>query len=111
MTDFGLVSIVRGMNSAAQNEEYMTSWAAPETLKGGGTITREADVFAFGMVVIEVGPHATLHPVLEVEVCLTSEWPLRLLREGIHSGNPQPRSSLQRLWMGNVQPVRRRRKG
>ena len=41
--------------------EYITAWAAPEILEGGGTITREADVFAFGMIVIEVGLMA-YHP-------------------------------------------------
>ena len=36
-------------------------------------ISWEADVFGFGMVVIEVSSHALLHLVLEVEVRLTSE--------------------------------------
>jgi len=32
-------------------------WTAPEVLKKGDKDTRETDIFAFGMVVIEVGPH------------------------------------------------------
>ena len=88
----------------------MTAWAAPEVLEGSGTITREADVFAFGMVVIEVGLDALPHLALEVEVRLTFEWSLRLLREGVHSTNSQPRSLLRRSSMANGQLVRRGRK-
>ena len=33
---------------------YSARWAAPEVLESGDKNTREADVFAFGMVVIEV---------------------------------------------------------
>ena len=95
MADFEFLSVVRGMESAGQENEWITAWAAPETAKGGGTITWEADVFGFGMVVIEVGPHALPHLVLEAEVRLTSECRLRHLREGVHSANSQPRSLLQ----------------
>ena len=56
LTDFGFSSVVRGMNSPAQLNGYTAAWTAPEILAGAGTISREADVFAFGMVVIEVGP-------------------------------------------------------
>lgn len=45
---------------------YSARWAAPEVLENGDRNTREADVFAFGMIVIEV-----------------SSWPsLRVLRMG-----------------------------
>ena len=43
------------------------AWTAPEILEGTNVVTREADVFAFGMVVIEVCPHALPRLVLEVE--------------------------------------------
>lgn len=59
------------MNSVTN--EYTATWAAPEIPNGADTITREADVFAFGMVVIEVCPFALLYPTLKVErwvVCL-----------------------------------------
>ena len=46
---------------------YTAAWAAPEILEGINTMTREADVFAFGMVVIEVSPRTLLRLVLEVE--------------------------------------------
>ena len=49
-----------------QENGYAVAWIAPEILEGADTITREADVFAFGMVVIEVGPHGLSPPVLEV---------------------------------------------
>jgi len=39
-----------------QVNEFTTAWTAPEIVRGADTITREADVFAFGMVVIEVCP-------------------------------------------------------
>ena len=51
------------MNSATQVNDYTAAWAAPEILEGASTITREADVFAFGMVVIEVSPHVLSHLV------------------------------------------------
>lgn len=38
---------------------YTARWAAPEVLERGDKYTREADVFAFGMVVIEVGPYTS----------------------------------------------------
>ena len=53
------------MNSTIQVNGNTAVWTAPEILKGTGTIAREADVFAFGMVVIEVGPHVFLPLVLE----------------------------------------------
>ena len=55
------------MNSAAQATEYSAAWAAPEIVEGVDTVTREADVFAFGMVVIEVCPRALPHLVLKVD--------------------------------------------
>ena len=67
MANFGFALIVRGTNFAAQVNEYAAAWAAPEIVEGADTVTREADVFAFGMVVIEVGPHALPHLVLKVD--------------------------------------------
>ena len=110
MTDFEFPSIIRGTNPPAQENGYITERAAPEILRGTGAITREADVFAFGIVVVEVGLHAVPHLVLEVEVRLTFEWYLRLLWEGVHSTNSQPRSLLRRSSMANDQLVRRGRK-
>ena len=61
LTDFGLASIAHGINSilATQAHGYTPRWTAPEILQGAERITPEADIFSFGMVVIEVGsrPH------------------------------------------------------
>ena len=54
------------MNSATQVNGYATAWAAPEILEGANAITKEADVFAFGMVVIEVCPRVFSYVVPEV---------------------------------------------
>ena len=63
LTDFGFASVVRGMNSVLVTEVlgYSSRWAAPEVLKRGDKNTCEADVFAFGMVVIEVCPYLPRH--------------------------------------------------
>jgi len=44
-----------------QENVYAVAWTAPEILEGADKITPGVDVFAFGMVVIEVGPHPR-HP-------------------------------------------------
>ena len=96
--NFEFASIVRGTTSATQANEC-TNHAAPEVLEEAGTITQEADVFAFGMVVIEVCPRALPHLALKVDkwiIRLTPEYYLRFLREEVHSVNSQLRSSLQR---------------
>ena len=41
-----------------QVKGYTEAWAAPEVLETGEKATPEADLFAFGMIVIEVGPRA-----------------------------------------------------
>ena len=54
MTDFEFPAVARGTNLVAQETGYTTALAAPEILEGADVITREADVFSFGMVVVEV---------------------------------------------------------
>ena len=79
------------MNSITQGNEYTVRWAAPEILEGVDAITLEADVFAFGMVMIEVCPHASNYLVSSGwMVHLTSKSCLRFLRESIHSVDSQP---------------------
>jgi len=68
LTDFGLTSVARGLSSilVSKVKGYTTAWAAPEVLlEEGDKATPEADIFAFGMVVIEVGRRASLPLVLE----------------------------------------------
>ena len=57
MTDFGSASVVGGLSSVlvTQVRGNTVRWTAPEGLERGDKNTREADIFAFGMVVIEVG--------------------------------------------------------
>ena len=98
------------MNSVTQENGYTVAWAAPEIPEGTYAITREVDMLAFGMVVIEVGPCALPHLVLEVEgwmVCLTSQSHLRFLQESICSVNSQPQLLLQKLGVANTQLVHR----
>jgi len=60
--DFGLTSVVRGLNSffVSRVRGYTAAWAAPEVLlEGCDKATPEADIFSFGMVVIEVGPRSS----------------------------------------------------
>ena len=46
---------------------YTEAWAAPEILEKGDKATPEADIFAFGMVVIEVGLCVSLHLTSKVD--------------------------------------------
>ena len=53
---FELPTIVHEVSSAELENGYTVALAAPEVLEGADAITPEADIFAFGMVVIEVDP-------------------------------------------------------
>ena len=57
LTGFGLASIIRGEFSVASPQDHTgtnaTTWAAPEILRGD-PVSKEGDVFTFGMVVVEV---------------------------------------------------------
>jgi len=82
------------MNPSTPANEYTAAWAAPEILAGADTATLEADVFAFGMVVIEVCPRHLSHLMSDPEgwtVHLMSELYLRSLQESIRSEGSQPR--------------------
>ena len=54
LADFELPSIVHKASSAELENGYTMALAMPEILEGADVISPEADVFAFGMVVIEV---------------------------------------------------------
>ena len=57
ITDCGLAVVTRNLDSvrsAPDEREHSTRWTAPEILGNQGTFSKEADVFSFAMVMIEV---------------------------------------------------------
>jgi len=56
IADFGLATVAQNLDSlqsASHQHGHTPRWTAPEILKGQGTHSKEADVFAFSMVMIE----------------------------------------------------------
>ena len=56
ITGFGLTGIAQNTDSMRRDScllDHITRWTAPEILKAG-TYSKEADVFSFAMVMIEV---------------------------------------------------------
>ena len=62
MKDLVFTSVARGFNSVRPlNSPVPTPrWAAPEVIRNGSGDTQEADIYSFGMVVIEVSPLTSL---------------------------------------------------
>ena len=91
MTDFGFTSVVRGFNSVRvfDPQGCTLRWAAPEVIIGKDEGTRGADIYSFGMVVIEVSPLTSLRLVLDVEE-LTVSLPLNPV-QGLYWKVPVPR--------------------
>lgn len=55
ITDFGLATVPQGSDpKCSLLDEHNARWAAPEILDGLGMYSKEADIFAFAMVMIEV---------------------------------------------------------
>ena len=57
ITGFCLAAVARNldsMRSSSGGPGYTARWTAPEILNEGGTYSKEADVFSFAMVMIEV---------------------------------------------------------
>jgi serine/threonine protein kinase len=57
ITDFGLATVTKSLDSirsAADGHDHTARWTAPEILSEQGTYSKEADVFSFAMVMIEV---------------------------------------------------------
>ena len=54
ITDFGLAQDLDAMQSALNDQGRTVRWTAPEILNEEGTFSKEADVFSFAMVMIEV---------------------------------------------------------
>lgn len=57
ITDFGLATITQNadsIRSASDGHGHTARWTAPEILNEEGTYSKEADIFSFAMVTIEV---------------------------------------------------------
>ena len=55
LTDFGLAGIISDSGSTASiTDSHAVRWAAPEIMDMEGPVSKESDVFSFGMVIIEV---------------------------------------------------------
>ena len=54
ITDFGLATITRDLYSVSDDRGYTARWTAPEILNEQRPYSKEADIFAFAMVMIEV---------------------------------------------------------
>ncbi|KAF9642667.1 kinase-like protein [Thelephora ganbajun] len=57
ITDFGLATVTQNLDSirsASDDQGHTARWTAPEILNEKGTYSKEADVFSFAMVMIEV---------------------------------------------------------
>jgi len=57
ITDFGLATVTQNLDSmrtASDDKGHTARWTAPEILNEQGTYSKEADVFSFAMVMIEV---------------------------------------------------------
>ena len=77
--------------SVTQSKGYTAAWAAPEILQGGDKATREGDIFAFGMVVIEVGQ------LVDFVAHLMSKFCFRPSQEDSHSATSNRSRSFSRL--------------
>jgi serine/threonine protein kinase len=56
VSDFGLASIAYGKYTTGPSSDkgHTVRWSAPEVLSGAIPASKQADIFAFGMVVVEV---------------------------------------------------------
>ena len=54
ITDFGLAMITQDLDSIRHTSDHSMRWIAPEMLSNQGTYSKEADVFSFAGVTIEV---------------------------------------------------------
>ena len=64
ITDFGLAMVTQDLDSvrtAVGDHGHTVRWTAPEILNEQGTYSKEADIFSFAMVMIEV--HYESHSV------------------------------------------------
>ena len=78
ITDFALArpSCDRGSaRRATETRDYYTRWTAPEVLEDMEPPTKEADIFSFSMVMVEVRHRHAPH---------NNPWPTCYFDEGLH---------------------------
>ncbi|KAF9785479.1 CNH domain-containing protein [Thelephora terrestris] len=94
LTDFGFTSVVRRFDSVliTKVQGYSPGWAAPEILAEGDGNTREADVFAFAMVTIEVFTGRRPFKTFTTEVTTFK------IMEGERPDRPQDPGSTDEVW-------------
>ena len=57
ITDFGLATVTQDLDSmwtTSEDQGHTARWTAPEILAEEGTYSKEADIFSFAMVMVEV---------------------------------------------------------
>ena len=57
ITDFGLATVTQNLDSvrtASDDHGHTARWTAPEILNEKGSHSKEADIFSFAMVMVEV---------------------------------------------------------
>ena len=83
ITDFGLATVTQNLDSirsASDDQGHTARWTAPEILNEQGTYSKEADVFALAMVMIEVSHEW----VIFIELCLPPSRTTRCLLAQFH---------------------------
>jgi len=67
ITDFGFAHDQGAAEEAGTTAGGTARWTAPEILQGRGAPSKQADVFAFAMVMVEVGSGCEL-PVIDLRL-------------------------------------------
>ena len=109
IADFGNARIARDKN-ADSGWIFPSVRAAPEIRLGNYQVTKESDIFSFGMVIIEVGSDQTVickpthpsHKVFTGEVPLGQyHWPVHLAetKSGERPGRPNHSDFTESLWV------------
>ena len=91
VTDFALARSNPDRGSThhvTEMRDYQTRWTAPEILEDTELPTKEADIFSFSMVMVEVRRRHVLH---------NNPWPTCYFDEGFHWSSSIQSPSLHRV--------------
>lgn len=71
ISDIGIYTVVSVLQQDLADPDIAESfrWAAPEALKPPGLVSRETDVYAYGMTVLEVTYTCICYPFREPDYC------------------------------------------